>query len=178
MHDGRLAASASAGPRIYLELTRQKLSRAKRVKNYHVKQPAGPWLAERSPFEPRYLFRFPRSFLFPHPFSLPWRRFLSPPANFLLPRSLRVRVFTAPFSRGGGGRCCIAIASVKAASANKPTPPPPSCRSLSFQRSRPAIIGEWWRVGMKGGKKTTSLNLCKNLVCCSTEKGAKSRIGE
>lgn len=142
MHDSRLAASASTGPRIYLELTRQKLSRARRVKNYHVKQPAGPWLAEGSPFEPRYLFRFPHFFLFPR-LSLPF-----PGAAFFRRRPIfsyqgryprACTCFAARFREEGRGRCCIAIASVKAASANKSTPPPPPLPfvsfALSFQRS-------------------------------------------
>lgn len=146
MHDSRLAASASTGPRIYLELTRQKLSRARRVKNYHVKQPAGPWLAEGSPFEPRYLFRFPRFFLFPRlsPPSLAPLSFAAgqfSPTKVAIRARVRVRVLrlvSARRWREGRGRCCIAIASVKAASANKPTPPssPPFVSfALSFQRS-------------------------------------------
>lgn len=174
MHDGRLAASASAGPRIYLELTRQKLSRAKRVKNYHVKQPAGPWLAERSPFEPRYLFRFPRSFLFPFPGAAFFRRrpiFSSQGrcAYACLPLPFREEVVGGVASRSHPSKRHRLI--------NRPLLPPRVVRSR-FKDLDSAIIGEWRRVGMKGGKKTTSLNLCKNLVCCSTEKGAKSRIGE
>lgn len=157
MHDSRLAASASTGPRIYLELTRQKLSRARRVKNYHVKQPAGPWLAEGSPFEPRYLFRFPRFFLFPR-LSPPSLAPLSFAAGQFSPTKVairaRVRVLRLVSARRGvEGVASRLHPSKRHRLINRPLLLLllPSCRSLSRFKD----LDSGYR---RMGKKSTSLN--------------------
>lgn len=65
--------------------------------------------------------------------------------------------FREEVGEGVCGRCCIAIASVKAASVNKPTPPPLPPRVV---RSRFKDLGSAISGGDKG-KRTTLLYLDK-----------------